>query len=139
MTFDELLKQNNVNIEPTKFVDDDPYKKYDNIVEAYHDVKKLQPDKVDGISFYDEVMEFLNIKSADVNVDRLLPTIYRSYGDGLTDDVFAKYTANRDGASIYDIAYDQGMRFMKAQMTHKFVVQFNELAKRVVVNRQASK
>lgn len=139
MTFDELLKQNNVNIEPTKFVDDDPYKKYDNIVDAYHDVKQLSPDKVDGIAFYDEVMEFLNIKTADVNVDQLLSIIYRSYGDGLTDDMFDKYSSTSDGTSMYDLAYDQGMRFMKAQMTHKFVVQYNELAKRVVVNRQASK
>lgn len=137
MTFDELLKQNNVNIEPTKFVDDDPYKKYGNIVDAYHDVKQLSPDKVDGIAFYNEVIEFLNIKG--LSVEKVLPRIYRSYGDGLTDDIFAKYSSTSDGTSMYDLAYDQGMRFMKAQMTHKFVVQYNELSKRVVVNRQASK
>lgn len=137
MTFDELLKQNNVNIEPTKFVDDDPYKKYDNIVDAYHDVKQLSPDKVDGIAFYNEVIEFLNIKG--LSVEKVLPRIYRSYGDVLTDDIFAKYSSTSDGTSMYDLAYDQGMRFMKAQMTHKFVVQYNELAKRIVVNRQASK
>lgn len=138
MTFDELLKRNNVSTKLMKFVDDDPYKQddsdkqYDNIVDAYRDAKQFQPDEVDGLTFYDDITEFLGFNR--LNVTRILPVIYRSYPNGdLTDDVLIdKYlTVNSGTTTIYDLAYEQGKRFMKAQMIHKFVMQFNELAKRV--------
>lgn len=141
MTFDDLLKQHNVNTELMEFVDDDPYKKYDNIVDAYHDVKKLQPDKVEGITAYKKLLNDLN--PTEFNYDSLLHDIYESYPNGnlTNDDFYNKYTTvplkNGNVSSVYDIAMKRGLQVVPNQAMSRFVNQFNDLAKRV--NDQASK
>lgn len=147
MTFDEFLKQNNVNTELMEFVDDDPYKKsapdkqYDNIVDAYHDAKQFRPDDVAGLTSYSKLLDYLDFNKSYFDV--LLNMVYESYPDGnLTDEAFSHeyvtYKLN-DGtkASVYDLARQQGKQVVDSLYTRRFVEQFNELAKRV--NDQASK
>lgn len=141
MTFDELLKQNNVNTELMKFVDNDPYKQYDNIVDAYHHVKQFWPDKVNEFTFYDSLVNDLNIKAR--NSDQLLTVIYRRHPNGdLTEDILDRYVSFKleDGStlSIYEFATQRlGRQIITDFHIQKFVEQYNELAKRV--NDQASK
>lgn len=140
MTFDELLKRNNVSTEIMKFVDDDPYKQYDSIVDAYHDTKQLQPDDVSAFTLYDSIVDDLNIKDRDS--DQLLDFIYQRHPNGdLTEDALKKYVSFRsdDGntMSIYELANRNGRQIIPSWSIREFVDQYNELAKRV--NNQASK
>lgn len=144
MKFDELLKRNNESTELMKFVDDDPYKQYDNIVDAYHGVKQFWPDKVNEFTFYDQLLDDLNIKAK--SADQLLELIYKHHPNGdLTEDVGKKYLSfkSNDGRiiSIYDIAMRKGRQLISSWHYRSFVNQYNELAKRVnkQVNDQASK
>ena len=143
MKFDELLKRHNESTELMKFVDDDPYKKYDNIVDAYHDAKQFRPKDVDSLTFYSELMDYLEIT---YSFDDVLNTIYKSHPNGdLTDDnvdnSLMAETENGNKKSVYRSVYTaamrQGKQFMTSRQIHNFVEQFNELAKRV--NDQASK
>lgn len=135
MKFDELLKRHNESTELMKFVDDDPYKQYDNIVDAYHDAKQFWPDKVEGITAYKKLLNDLN--PTEFNYDRLLQDIYKEYpnGDLNNDDFYNKYTTvplkNGNITSIYDIAMKRGVQVVPNQAMSRFVNQFNELAKRV--------
>ena len=136
MKFDELLKRNNESTELMKFVDDDPYKQYDNIADAYHHVKQFWPDKVGGVTAYNKLLNDLN--PTKVNYDGLLHDIYVAYpnGDLTNDDFYDKYTRfelNGGVVSVYDVAMKRGLQVIPNQAVN----QFNELAKRV--NDQASK
>lgn len=140
MKFDELLKRNNESTELMKFVDDDPYKQYDNIADAYHHVKQFWPDKVGGVTAYNKLLNDLN--PTKVNYDGLLHDIYVAYpnGDLTNDDFYDKYTRfelNGGVVSVYDVAMKRGLQVIPNQAINRFVNQFNELAKRV--NDQASK
>lgn len=141
MTFDELLKRNNESTELMKFVDDDPYKQYDNIVDAYHHVKQFWSDKVGGVTAYNKLLDDLN--PTKVNFDGVLHDIYEEYPNGnlTNDDFYNKYTTfeMKSGRmmSVYDIALKRGMQIVPNQAISRFVNQYNELAKRV--NDQASK
>lgn len=141
MKFDELLKRHNESTELMKFVDDDPYKQYDNIVDAYHGVKQFWPDKVEGITAYKKLLNDLN--PTEFNYDSLLHDIYKSYPNGnlTNDDFYNKYTTvplkNGNVSSVYDIAMKRGLQVVPNQAMSRFVNQFNELAKRV--NDKASK
>lgn len=140
MKFDELLKRHNESTELMKFVDDDPYKQYDNIVDAYHDAKQFRSDDVSAFTLYDSIVDDLNIKDRDS--DQLLDFIYRRHPNGdLTEDVLKKYVSFRsdDGntMSIYDLANRNGRQIIPSWSIREFVDQYNELAKRV--NDKASK
>lgn len=141
MRFDDFLKQNNVDTKLMEFVDNDPYKQYDNIVDAYHHVKQFWPDKVSEFTFYDKLVDDLNIKAR--NSDQLLTVIYRRHPNGdLTDDILDHYVSFKleDGStlSIYEFAMQRlGRQIIMGFHIQKFVEQYNELAKRV--NDQASK
>ena len=141
MKFDELLKRNNESTKLMKFVDDDPYKQYDNIADAYHHVEQFWPDKVEGITAYKKLLNDLN--PTEFNYDRLLQDIYKEYpnGDLNNDDFYNKYTTvplkNGNITSIYDVAMKRGVQVVPNQAMSRFVNQFNDLAKRV--NDQASK
>lgn len=141
MTFDELLNRNNVSTELMKFVDDDPYKRYDNIVDAYHDVKQFRPDDVSAFTLYDQLLDELHLDG--YNSDQLLEIIYQNYPNGnLTEDDAKKKivaVSQPDGSvpTIYDLANQNGKQIIPSQSIRKFVDQYNELAKRV--NDQASK
>lgn len=145
MTFDELLKRNNVSTELMKFVDDDPYKKYDSIVDAYHDTKRLQPGKVSSFTFYDQLVDELHLDGN--NSDKLLEIIYQNYPNGnLTEDDVKKRivaVSEPDGSvtTIYDLANQNGKQIIPSRQIHNFVDQYNELAKRVndQANDQANK
>lgn len=136
MKFDELLKRHNVSTALMKFVDDDPYKKYDNIVDAYHDAKQFRPDDVSAFTLYDSIVDDLNIKIKDRNSDELLDFIYRRHPNSdLTDDALKKYVSFRshDGnmVSIYDLAMQQGRQIIASWSISEFVQQYNDLVKRV--------
>ena len=135
MKFDELLKRNNVSTELMKFVDDDPYKQYDNIVDAYHDTKQLQPDKVSSFTLYDQLVDELHLDG--YKSDQLLEIIYQNYpnGDLTEDDVKTRIVAvsGSDGSvtTIYDRANRNGKQIIPSRQIHNFAEQFNELSKRV--------
>lgn len=140
MKFDELLKRNNESTELMKFVDDDPYKKYDSIVDAYHDAKQFRPKDVNEFTFYDQLLHELNLKAK--NSDQLLELIYKRHPNGdLTEDAGKKYLSFKleDGSALtlYDYAMQQGRQIISSWHERKFAEQFNELAKRV--NDKASK
>ena len=141
MKFDELLKRHNESTELMKFVDDDPYKQYDNIVDAYHDAKQFRPDKVGAFTFYDELVDELHLQGKPS--DELLEVIYQRYPNGdLTEDSVKKTCVaveQQDGSltTIYDIANQNGRQIIPSRSIREFAEQFNELAKRV--NDQASK
>lgn len=140
MKFDELLKRHNESTELMKFVDDDPYKKYDNIVDAYHDAKQFRPDDVEGITAYKKLLDTLS--STKVNFDGVLNDIYVKYpNSNLTNDKFYKSTTlplkNGNVASVYDMAMKKGLQVIPNQAIGRFVNQYNELAKRV--RKQTSK
>lgn len=143
MTFDELLKRNNESTELMKFVDDDPYKKYDSIVDAYHDAKQFRPDNVEGITSYKKLLDTLS--STKVDFDGVLNDIYVKYpNSNLTNDLFYKSTIvplkNGNVLSVYDMAMKKGLQVIPNQAIGRFVNQYNELAKRVrkQANDQAS-
>ena len=145
MKFDELLKRHNESTELMKFVDDDPYKKYDNIVDAYHDAKQFRPDDVSAFTLYDSIVDELHLDGS--NSDQLLEITYQNYpnGDLTEDDVKKRLVAvnQSDGSmtTIYDLANQNGRQIIPSWSIREFAEQYNELAKRVndKANDQASK
>ena len=139
MKFAELLdKTNTPKMKVSTFVDDDPYKEYDNIIEAYHHIKKFWPKQVEGIAFCDEKLTKMGITSngKPSHVENYLQQLYRMYANGnMTVDAFNKVTSlrleNGGTTTLYQYALDNGDSFAITAMTNQFVNEFNKLARQV--------
>lgn len=139
MKFDELLKQSNATLpKAEKFVDDDPDKRYDNIVDAYYGFKHYWPKQVDGITFCADALksEGIQTNGKPTTIEMYLNRSYKQWPNGdMTNNDFKKMTSiklsNGGHLSLYELVQQKDKSLPVEIKTMDFVTQFNKLAQRV--------